>query len=129
MTSIDISFDGDVPYDTNLHDKMKALVASIHHAPSLKKIFFKSVPIRISDMETLHGKTPNLKSVKLDFVDIYIEDSKVLIGMDPAENITSFSMRNIKVKTSGEEDEEVEDALDIWISYVGKKCIRLEIWS
>lgn len=50
---------------TYVHNKVKALIAAIHNAPSLKEISILQGPITTADMEDLHRGAPTLQTVKL----------------------------------------------------------------
>lgn len=125
LTSIDISFcDDGVASPTIPHNKLKTLIASIHNAPSLEIIAFRLVPIKIADMENLHRRTPNLKSVKLEYVRIWTnEDPTTLVDLGLAKKMTCFSLGALMLERSegpGERDSK-KNVLDAWILYVGDK--------
>lgn len=56
LASIDISFrvyNEAEDFDTQVHYKLKTLIATIHNAPSLESVTVRSTPIRLGDMEDL----------------------------------------------------------------------------
>lgn len=129
LTSIDVSFNEYDDGSPTARNKLTNLIASIHNAPALDDITFSNVSIRIEDMKNLHRGAQKLITVSLYGIWIYDETSRVM-DLIPAENITSFSMTTFSMKAieeeKGEEEEQVADnALDVWISYVGNKYTGL----
>lgn len=103
---------------------MTTLIARIHNVPPLERVTFRHVPIKLADMENLHRRAPNLRSVKLDNVRIYHECSRDLVNLVHAENITAFSIM-VVIMPRQEVKEGSMNALNAWISYIGNKYFQL----
>lgn len=126
LTSIDISF-FDIAYMSDMpRNKTRAFIASIHNAPSLTSITLSHTTIKREDLEALHKSTPNLKFVKLDEIRIYCTDTRALIGIQPAENIQSFSMQICALDLEDVSARTVESTPQNWIYYIGNKYTQLQ---